>query len=175
MERAHETNTKWPWNHIEGMNCCWDIWPGKYAKTADCQHLLTFCEIQNAIPQWGSPRSSWFMSHFESVFRALFSCGIYIVNKQDSKNMFLRNFDFMVKSLHRIAVLEYLKSISSFEMAPTLYLIHMVSASFVPILRPLPFLAQCAIVLIDYVWLFDSQVHWAKNWCLQLTTIRLFS
>ena len=79
-----------------------------------------FCEIQNAIPQWGSPRSSWFMSHFESVFRALFSCGIYIVNKQDSKNMFLRNFDFMVKSLHRIAVLEYLKSISSFEMAPTL-------------------------------------------------------
>ena len=41
-----------------------------------------------------------FMGHFESVFRALFSFGIYIVNKQDSKNMFLNNFDFMVKSLY---------------------------------------------------------------------------
>ena len=37
---------------------------------------------------------------FESVFRALFSFGIYIVKKQDNKNMFLNNFDFMVKSLY---------------------------------------------------------------------------
>ena len=35
-----------------------------------------------------------------SVFRALFSCGIYVVNKQDNKIMFLNNFDFMVKSLY---------------------------------------------------------------------------
>ena len=37
---------------------------------------------------------------FQSVFRALFSCGIYIVNKQDNKNMLLNNFDIMVKSLY---------------------------------------------------------------------------
>ena len=55
--------------------------------------------IQHAITQRGSPQSTCFMGHFESVFRALFSCGIYIVNKQDNKNMFLNNFDFMVKSL----------------------------------------------------------------------------
>ena len=35
------------------------------------------------------------MGHFESVFRVLFSCGIYIANKQDSKNVFLDNFDFI--------------------------------------------------------------------------------
>ena len=65
------------------------------------QHLFDiFCEIQYAITQRGSPRSTCFMGHFESVFRALFSCGIYIVNKQDNKNMFLNNFDFMVKSLY---------------------------------------------------------------------------
>ena len=65
------------------------------------QHLLTsFCEIQYSITQRGSPRSTCFMGHFESVFRALFSCGIYIVNKQDNKNMFLNNFDFIVKSLY---------------------------------------------------------------------------
>ena len=65
--------------------------------TGPNQHLfdIFFCEIQYAI----TPRSSCFMGHFETVFRALFSCGIYIVNKQDSKNMFLNNFDFMVKSL----------------------------------------------------------------------------
>ena len=65
------------------------------------QHLLTsFCEIQYAITQQGSPQSTCFMGHFESVFRALFSCGIYIVNKEDNKNMFLNNLDFMVKSLY---------------------------------------------------------------------------
>ena len=59
--------------------------------TGPNQHLLTsFCEIQYAITQPGSPRSTCFMVHFESVFRALFSCGIYIVNKQDNKNMFLK-------------------------------------------------------------------------------------
>ena len=47
-----------------------------------------------------SPRSTCFIGHFESVVRALFNCGIYIVNKQDNKNMFLNNFDFMVKSLY---------------------------------------------------------------------------
>ena len=62
--------------------------------------LTSFCEIQYAITQRGSPRSNCFMGHFESVFKALFSCGIYIVNKQDNKNMFLNNFDFMVKSLY---------------------------------------------------------------------------
>ena len=65
------------------------------------QHLFDiFCEIQYAITQQGSPRSTCFMDHFESVFRALFSCGIYIVNKQDNKNMFLNNFDFMAKSIY---------------------------------------------------------------------------
>ena len=69
--------------------------------TGPNQHLLTsFCEIQCAITQGGSPRSTCFMGHLESVFRALFSCGIYIVNEQDNKNMFLNNFDFMVKSLY---------------------------------------------------------------------------
>ena len=69
--------------------------------TGPNQHLLTFfCEIQYAITQRGSPRSTCFMGHFESDFRALFSCGIYIVNEQDNRNMFLNNFDFMVKSLY---------------------------------------------------------------------------
>ena len=61
---------------------------------------LTKLKIQNIITQRGSPWSTWFKSQFESVFRALFSCEIYIVNKQDSKNMFLRNFDSVVKSLY---------------------------------------------------------------------------
>ena len=65
------------------------------------QHLLTsLCEIQYVITQLESLRSTCFMGHFESVFRALFSCGIYVVNKQDNKNMFLNNFGFMVKSLY---------------------------------------------------------------------------
>ena len=65
------------------------------------QHLFDiFCEIQYAITQRGFPRSTCLMGHFESVFRALLSCGIYIVNKQDNKNMFLNNSDFMVKSLY---------------------------------------------------------------------------
>ena len=69
--------------------------------TGPNQHLFDiFCEIQYAITQWGSPRSTCFMGHFESVFRPLFSCEIYIVNKQDNKNRFLNNFDFMVKSLY---------------------------------------------------------------------------
>ena len=73
--------------------------------TGPSQHLFDiFCEIQYAITQRGSPRSTCFMGHFESVFRvlfrALFSCGIYIVNKQDNQNKFLNNFDFMVKSLY---------------------------------------------------------------------------
>ena len=68
--------------------------------TGPNQHLFDiFCEIQYAITQRGSPRST-FIGHFESSFRALFNCGIYIVNKQDNKNMFLNNFDFMVKSLY---------------------------------------------------------------------------
>ena len=46
--------------------------------TGPNQHLFDiFCEIQYAITQRGSPRSTCFMSRFESVFRALFSCGIY--------------------------------------------------------------------------------------------------
>ena len=54
--------------------------------TGPNQHLFdTFCDIQYAITQLGSPGSICFMGHFELVFRALFSCGIYIVNKQDSK------------------------------------------------------------------------------------------
>ena len=69
--------------------------------TGQNQHLFDiFCEIQYAITQQGSLRSTCFMGHFESVFRALFSCVIYIVNKRDNKNMFLNNFDFMVKSLY---------------------------------------------------------------------------
>ena len=68
--------------------------------TRQNQHLLDiFCEIQNVINQQGCPHSTWFMGDFESVFRALFSGGIYIVNKQYSKNMFLRNFDVTVKSI----------------------------------------------------------------------------
>ena len=59
-----------------------------------------FLRIKYAITQRGSPQSTCFMGHFESVFRALFSCGIYIVNKQDKKSMFLNNFDFMVKSIY---------------------------------------------------------------------------
>ena len=69
--------------------------------TGPNQHFfLSFCEIQYAITRRGSPLLTCFMGHFESVFRALFGCGIYIVNKQDNKNMFLNNFDFMVKSLY---------------------------------------------------------------------------
>ena len=69
--------------------------------TGPNQHLFDiFGEIQYAMTQWGSPRSTCFMGHFESVFRTLFSCGIYIVNKQDNKNMFLNNFEFMDKSLY---------------------------------------------------------------------------
>ena len=70
--------------------------------TGPNQHLFDIF-LRNsvyAITQRGSPRSNCSMGHFESVFRALFSCGIYIVNKQDNKNMFLNNFDFMVKSLY---------------------------------------------------------------------------
>ena len=65
------------------------------------QHLFDIF-LRNSIchTQRGSPRSTGSMGHFESVFRALFSCGIYIVNKQDNKNMFLNNFDFMVKSIY---------------------------------------------------------------------------
>ena len=81
-----------------------EIFDLENAKTADRAEsaffFTSFCEIQYAITQRGSPRSTCFMGHFESVFRALFSCGIYIVNKQDNKNMFLNNFDFMVKSLY---------------------------------------------------------------------------
>ena len=65
--------------------------PGKYAKTADRAESAAFlhlCEIQYAITQRGSLRLTRFMSHFESVFRALFSCAIYVVNKQDSKICF---------------------------------------------------------------------------------------
>ena len=69
--------------------------------TGPNQHLFDiFCEIQYAITQRGSLRSTCFIGHFKSVFRTLFSYGIYIVNKQDSKNMFLNNFDFMVKSIY---------------------------------------------------------------------------
>ena len=70
--------------------------------TGPNQHLfgIFFCEIQYAITQRGFLRSSRFMGNFESVFRALFSCGICILNKQDSENMFLNNFDFMLKSLY---------------------------------------------------------------------------
>ena len=69
--------------------------------TGPNQHLFEiFCEIQYAITQQGSPRSTCFMGHVESVFRALFSCEIHIMDKKDSKNMFLNNFDFMVKSLY---------------------------------------------------------------------------
>ena len=46
--------------------------------------FTSFFEIQYAITQRGSLWSTCFMGHFESVFRALFSCGIYIVNKQDT-------------------------------------------------------------------------------------------
>ena len=68
--------------------------------TGPGQHLFdSFCEIQYAITQRGSPRSTCFIGHFESVFRALFSRGIYFVNKQDNKNMFLNNLTF-VKSLY---------------------------------------------------------------------------
>ena len=57
--------------------------------TGPNQHLLDiFFEIQYVTTQRGSPRSTCFMGHFESVFRALFSCGIYIVNEPDSKRCF---------------------------------------------------------------------------------------
>ena len=69
--------------------------------TGPNQHLFDiFLRNSICITQRGSPQSTCFMGHFESVFRAFFSCGIYIVNKQDNKNMFLNNFDFMVKSLY---------------------------------------------------------------------------
>ena len=71
---------------------CWDIWPGKYAKTADQAESATFwhffCENKNAITQWGSPRSTWFMSHFESVFRDLFDCMISFLLRRNYKNVF---------------------------------------------------------------------------------------
>ena len=72
-----------------------------YLLTGPNQHLFDIF-LRNSIchNSGGSPRSTCFMGHFESVFRALFSFGIYIVNKQDNKNMFLNNFDFMVKSLY---------------------------------------------------------------------------
>ena len=68
--------------------------------TGPNQHLFDiFLRNSISITHRGSPRSTCFMGHFESVFRALFSFAIYIVNKQDN-NMFLNNFDFMVKSLY---------------------------------------------------------------------------
>ena len=75
------------------------------------------------------------MGHFESVFIALFSCGIYIVNKQDSKNMVLNKFDFMIKSLYAQYLSWNISKILIFRNARK-------PASSVPILRPLPILAQ---------------------------------
>ena len=87
------------------------------------------------------------------------------MNKQDNKNMFLNNFDFMVKSLYDNSCLGISPKFLIFQNAPkpiidlcgisflcanfetftilsAIILIYVVSASFVPILRPLPFLAQ---------------------------------
>ena len=57
--------------------------------TGPNQHLFDIF-LRNSIchNSAGSPRSTCFMGHFESVFRALFSCVIYIVNKQDNKTYF---------------------------------------------------------------------------------------
>ena len=53
------------------------------------QHLFDmFSEIQNAITQRGSPRSTWFMGHFESVFRALFDCMIGFLLRRNYKKFF---------------------------------------------------------------------------------------
>ena len=69
--------------------------------TGPKQHLF-YIFLRNSIchNSAGISPIDLFHGHFESVFRALFSCGIYIVNKQDNKNMFLNNYDFMVKSLY---------------------------------------------------------------------------
>ena len=41
-----------------------------------------------------------FHGSFLISFQSSFQLWDYIVNKQDNKNMFLNNFDFMVKSLY---------------------------------------------------------------------------
>ena len=157
MERAHKLNPKWLWNHIHWMNRCWDIWPGKYAKTTDQAESASvwnfFVKIQNAITQWGSLRSTWFMGHFESVFRALFSCRIYIVNKQESKNMFLRTFDFMVDPCTHNSCLGISLKYLIFRNAPKpivdLYNISFLCTNFET------FIIFSAIVLIDCTYPLD--------------------
>ena len=42
----------------------------------------------------------WIHGSFSISCQRSFSCGIYTVNTQDSKHIFLRNFDFIVKSLY---------------------------------------------------------------------------
>ena len=57
--------------------------------TGTNQHLFDiFCEIQNAVTRGGSHRSTWFMGHFESVFRALFNSMISFLFKRNCKNVF---------------------------------------------------------------------------------------
>ena len=59
------------------------------------------------------------------------------MNKQDSVNVFLKNFDFMVKSLLGISLKYFI-----FRNTTDPTLVCMVLAFYVPILRPLAFYAQ---------------------------------
>ena len=77
--------TKLIQNHlgtIDWINRCWDIWPGKYAKTAE--------RAESASQDLPDPLNSLvILNKFLELSSAV----------EDSKNLFLRNFDFMVKSL----------------------------------------------------------------------------
>ena len=50
--------------------------------------LTSFCEIQYAITQGGSSRSTCFMGHFESVFRALSAVGFILWISKTTKTCF---------------------------------------------------------------------------------------
>ena len=68
--------------------------------TGPSHHLFDiFCEIQNAINQRGSPRSTWFMGHLESVFIALFGCMIGFLLGRNYKNVFFCGLCSVVKCL----------------------------------------------------------------------------
>ena len=85
------------------MNRGWDIWPRKYAKTADRAESASFWhffgEIQYAITQRGL--SDWLDSWvILNQFLELFSAVGFILWISKAAKMFLNKLDFMVKSLY---------------------------------------------------------------------------
>ena len=121
---------KWPWNHIGWMNRCWDIWPVKYVRTVESASFdIFFVKFKFHNSERIFLQCSWVMGNFQSVFRGLFRCGIYILNNQASKN-----FDSMVKSLYAEKL--------SWDISKIVILLKCPRCSFVPIVRHLPYLAQ---------------------------------